>query len=148
MVKKGKKKGEDEKVVDDGRPKMTILFGSQTGTAEDFSGVLKEEAKKRGFNAKVVDMEEYNPLSLKEEELVLFVVATYGEGEPTDNAKDFFQWMNNPSSLTTPPPLSSLKYGVFGLGNRCEPLLLFFSLCPLSPSFLLFPLHLQVLFPF
>jgi NADPH-ferrihemoprotein reductase len=47
---------------------------------------------------------------------VIFVVATYGEGEPTDNARDFYEWLtdqSHPSDL-----LQNVKYTVFGLGNK------------------------------
>ena len=48
-----------------------------------------------------------------ENSLVVFCLATYGEGDPTDNAQqlhDFLQAANT--------DLSSLRYAVFGLGNK------------------------------
>ena len=76
---------------------MRVYFGSQTGTAEEFAQTLVEEGKARGFDAAVVDLEDFQeedftsaPLN---KALHMFAVATYGEGEPTDNAIDFFKWL-------------------------------------------------------
>ena len=42
----------------------------------------------------VPDLEEYSgPDQLADEKLVFFMVATYGDGEPTDNAADFYGWL-------------------------------------------------------
>jgi len=41
-------------------------------------------------------------------------MATYGEGDPTDNAKDFYEWLSN---ATNPNNLVNIKFTVFGLGN-------------------------------
>ena len=40
--------------------KIKILYGTQTGTAEDFSRTLAREAKKYHIYAKIVDMEVYD----------------------------------------------------------------------------------------
>lgn len=39
---------------------MRVIFYSQTGTAEDFSKRLAEEAENYGFAPEVVDAEEYD----------------------------------------------------------------------------------------
>lgn len=94
---------------------VKIFFGSQTGTAEDFSGTLADEASSYDFFPEVVDMEEYDEGDLENEEFAIFCLATYGEGEPTDNAKQMFDWIEDESNTTD---LSNLKYTVFGLGNK------------------------------
>jgi NADPH-ferrihemoprotein reductase len=105
------------KFVDDGRPKMLILFGSQTGTAEEYANTLAEEASRNfGFNAVPMDMVDYDPEELTEEKLVVFLIATYGEGEPTDNARDFYDWLRDSTHDKT--LLSNVKFTVFGLGNK------------------------------
>jgi len=95
---------------------MLILYGSQTGTAEEFANTLAQDAKKYGFNAVSKDMVDYEPDQLSSESLVVFLVATYGEGEPTDNARDFYEYLKN-SSLSA-DTLSGVKFTVFGLGNK------------------------------
>ena len=46
----------------------------------------------------------------------MFIVATYGEGEPTDNARDFFDWIG--STEREKEMFSNVKFTVFGLGNK------------------------------
>lgn len=40
-------------------------------------------------------------------------MATYGEGDPTDNAKDFNEWMLDEKNDNT----CNFRFCVFGLGN-------------------------------
>lgn len=94
---------------------LRIFFGSQTGTAEDFSHKLALEGKQCGFDTEVIDLEDYDSEELNNESLVIFVVATYGEGEPTDNARTFYDWLTTQAEEES---LSKVKYTVFGLGNK------------------------------
>jgi NADPH-ferrihemoprotein reductase len=82
--------------AEDDRPKALILFGTQTGTAERFSKQLKAELATRygeGNQYEVKDLEDIKGESLAKEKLVFFMMATYGDGEPTDNAADFYGWV-------------------------------------------------------
>lgn len=87
--------------IEDTRQKALILFGTQTGTAERFSKQLKSELAARygdGNRYEVLDMEEFKAEELHKEKLVFFMMATYGDGEPTDNAADFYGWLVKASS--------------------------------------------------
>jgi len=95
---------------------IKIFFGSQTGTAEEFSRKLASEAKRYKFDPIVTDLEEYDFEELATEKFVMFVVATYGEGEPTDNAREFMQQLIDPSHPSD--LLSAVQFTVFGLGNK------------------------------
>lgn len=78
-------------------PKVTLLYGTQTGTAERFAKQLKNEMVSRYGDSNhynVVDIEDYKAEEvLCNEKLVFFLMATYGDGEPTDNAADFYNWL-------------------------------------------------------
>ena len=102
-----------------------MLFGTQTGTAERFANQLSEEIGERypTVSARALDIETYDhETKLAKEELALFCVATYGDGEPTDSALSFTDWIEacvreGEKDDAYVPPLSGLKYGVFALGN-------------------------------
>jgi len=52
--------------------------------------------KSKGFNAKTIDLEEFDENSLTTSPAMsIFLMATYGEGEPTDNAGKFYRWITN-----------------------------------------------------
>jgi NADPH-ferrihemoprotein reductase len=93
-----------------------IFFGSETGTASTFANILKQEAENEGLNAQIVDLENFHPDSFLQVRLGFFMVATRGEGDPTDNAIKFTEWLTSPERSKN--TLKKLKFTIFGLGNR------------------------------
>merc|ERR1719429_171279 len=103
--------------------RMVVFYGSQTGTAEEFAGRLAKEGARYGLKGLVADpeeeeMDDLQKLSEVEEELegpclTVFMLATYGEGDPTDNAVEFNEKLTSDSL-----DLNGMKYAVFGLGNK------------------------------
>jgi NADPH-ferrihemoprotein reductase len=108
--------------------RCVIFYGSQTGTAEEYAIRLAKEAKSRfGISSLVCDPEEYDFQRLDqvpETSVVFFVVATYGEGEPTDNAQPLMEFLMDENVEFSQgregegEALKNLRYVVFGLGNR------------------------------
>lgn len=114
--------------MDDTGKNCVIFYGSQTGTAEDYASRLAKEGSQRfGLKTMVADIEDYDYENLDkfpDDKVAFFVLATYGEGEPTDNAVDFFQFLTGDDvafesgAAADDQPLSNMKYVAFGLGNN------------------------------
>ncbi|KAM4697047.1 NADPH-dependent diflavin oxidoreductase 1 [Rhinophrynus dorsalis] len=99
--------------------RMLVLFGSQTGTAEDMAERIGREARRRHFTCRVEALDDYSVASLINEPLVIFVCATTGQGDPPDNMKNFWRFIFRKSL-----PLNSLcqvDYAVLGLGDSSYP---------------------------
>lgn len=97
---------------------MVIFYGSQTGTAEEFANRIAKEANRYGMRAMTADPEEIQLETIPrvsdiEKSLLVFCLATYGEGDPTDNARGLYDWLKQGES-----DLNGLNFAVFGLGNK------------------------------
>ncbi|XP_075295426.1 NADPH-dependent diflavin oxidoreductase 1 isoform X3 [Opisthocomus hoazin] len=99
--------------------RLLVLFGSQTGTAQDTAERIGREAKRRHFQCRVEALDSYDVANLISEPLVVFVCATTGQGDPPDNMKMFWRFLfrkNLPSGS-----LCQLDYAVLGLGDSSYP---------------------------
>jgi NADPH-ferrihemoprotein reductase len=96
---------------------LVIFWGSQSGTAEGFANSLARDCHRRfRLEALVADLSDYDPETLAlvpESKFAIFIVSTYGEGDPSDNSTDFWTWLRDASGTT----LKQLRYMAFGLGN-------------------------------
>ncbi|XP_058301765.1 NADPH-dependent diflavin oxidoreductase 1 isoform X4 [Hylobates moloch] len=96
-------------------PQLLVLFGSQTGTAQDVSERLGREAQRRRLGCRVQALDSYPVVNLINEPLVIFVCATAGQGDPPDNMKNFWRFIfrkNLPSTA-----LCQMDFAVLGLGD-------------------------------
>ena len=96
--------------------RVLICFASQTGTAEGFAKTLAREGKRMGLVCSIQDIDDLQTNTILDEKMIVFIVATYGEGEPTDSAKRVYQWLFD--AERGEQELRGLKYTVFGLGDR------------------------------
>eukprot|EP00629_Pelagomonadales_sp_RCC1024_P017231 CAMPEP_0119287750 /NCGR_PEP_ID=MMETSP1329-20130426/36127_1 /TAXON_ID=114041 /ORGANISM="Genus nov. species nov., Strain RCC1024" /LENGTH=611 /DNA_ID=CAMNT_0007288523 /DNA_START=133 /DNA_END=1964 /DNA_ORIENTATION=+ len=126
LLRAGDGEPEAAKAAAPARPKypngrLQVFFGTQTGTAEGYARTLKDEARGRGFDVEVVDLEDFEEDDMADAgwraPVQLFAMATYGEGEPTDNARAFVKWCKR-SEKAGDKHLEGTKFAVFGLGNR------------------------------
>lgn len=95
--------------------RILVLYGSQTGTAQEVSERIWREAKQFHLSGPVQSMDEYPITQLLHEQYVVFVCSTTGQGEEPDNMKTFWKFLlrkNLPANS-----LQSLKFAVLGLGD-------------------------------
>lgn len=92
---------------------LTVVFASQTGTAERLAKKAAKLAGKRGFAPTVLDVAQASVEKLSQENAVLVVSSTYGEGEPPDSAKSLYTALQSASGT----PFSKLRYSLCALGD-------------------------------
>ncbi|KAM5298753.1 NADPH-dependent diflavin oxidoreductase 1 isoform 3-T3 [Ctenodactylus gundi] len=123
-------------------PQLLVLFGSQTGTAEDVAERLGREARRRRLRCRVLALDSYSVADLIREPLVIFVCATTGQGDPPDNMKNFWRFIFRKKLPST--SLCQLDFAVLGLGDSSYanlPSKFILQLLPEAPSTSLQELH-------
>lgn len=104
--------------------RCVVFYGSETGTAEEYAKRLVQEGKSwYGLDTLLADPSEFDFDNLDQvpsSKAVIFVLATAGEGDPTENATEFFNFVTAKSaefSQYQSPALGNLRFAAFGLGN-------------------------------
>ncbi|KAM5184780.1 NADPH-dependent diflavin oxidoreductase 1 isoform 2-T2 [Callospermophilus lateralis] len=94
---------------------LLVLFGSQTGTAQDVAERVGREARRRRLGCRVQALDSYAVVDLIREPLVVFVCATTGQGDPPDNMKNFWRFIFRKNLPST--SLCQMDFAVLGLGD-------------------------------
>lgn len=92
---------------------IAIFFATQTGNAQECAEWLHDDLKKRNHPVHLKNLAETKAEELKTVQIALFVVSTFGEGDPPDDAVDFHAELEGMPAGS----LTGLKYAVFALGD-------------------------------
>lgn len=95
--------------------KLKILYGSQTGNAEDLAKRVGYIAKQKGYRVLVKPMDDFPLKLLTKQHVILFVCSTTGHGQEPENMKNFFNFIRRrdlPLGC-----LNAIKFAVYGLGD-------------------------------
>jgi sulfite reductase (NADPH) flavoprotein alpha-component len=98
-------------------PRLTVLYGSQTGNAKRTAEALAAAAEAAGFAVRLLRADAYATRELKDERLLWVVISTQGEGEPPEDSLGFVEFLLSRRA----PKLPELKYAVLGLGDSSYP---------------------------
>ncbi|KAL2173842.1 uncharacterized protein P884DRAFT_86842 [Thermothelomyces heterothallicus CBS 202.75] len=111
--------GESERAVQpaviEGRS-MAVLYGSETGNAEDIAGELAKTAERLHFQTTVDEMDSFKLADLLRTSLVVFVTSTTGQGDMPKNTLKFWKNLRR-EKLNNTNCLRSLRFTIFGLGD-------------------------------
>ena len=92
---------------------LLILFGSQSGNAEDLASKAAKQSKQLGLSPTVKGMDEIQLSELPAFQRVLIYCSTWGEGEQPDNAEDLWQ----AASADGAPSMQGCHFAVCALGD-------------------------------
>lgn len=90
-----------------------VIYASQTGFAEQVAWRTAQSLQQANIPAQVISMDQLGIDQLKTASTALFVVSTYGQGEPPDHARAFAK-----KYLKQPVDSSQLSYAVLALGDK------------------------------
>ncbi|GAA3543402.1 flavodoxin domain-containing protein [Zobellella aerophila] len=91
--------------------KIITLFGTETGNAEMVADDIVE-ALASDFEACAHDMADFDIHDIRQEDVLLLVCSTYGNGELPNSAQPLFDML-----VSEQPELSQLRFATFGLGD-------------------------------
>lgn len=96
---------------------MLVLYGSETGTAEEMAERVANIASKKGMHGEVVlkAMNESSLTELTQTKVAIFICSTTGNGEAPRNMQHF--WRELLQRNLSSDCLAGLKFAVFGLGD-------------------------------
>jgi NADPH-ferrihemoprotein reductase len=103
----------------EGKYHCVIFWGSQSGTSERLAEILGRECLAHfGISALVADISDYDAESISRIQpthFAIFILSTYGEGDPSDNTAGLWEYLKQAMNKKT--RLENLRYFTFGLGN-------------------------------
>ncbi|WP_069160586.1 bifunctional nitrate reductase/sulfite reductase flavoprotein subunit alpha [Nocardia altamirensis] len=89
---------------------VTVLWASQTGTAEELAAATAARLTECGFAPRLLDMDSCTLDGLSGD--VLVITSTFGDGGPPDNGTDFWERLEAGAVR-----LTGMRYAVFALGD-------------------------------
>jgi sulfite reductase (NADPH) flavoprotein alpha-component len=93
-------------------PPLLVAFASQTGTAQALAWETARSLHTAGVPVRVTELSAIAAEDLRAAQRVLFLVSTYGEGDPPDNAALFARRL-----MGERLPLPDLHYGLLAMGD-------------------------------
>ncbi len=94
-------------------PPLTVIYASQTGTAESLAKKLAKAAKAKGRPARAIDVETLDLDTLAGLGDIAVVASTHGEGDPPDPAMRFTDMLKAAEAT----PLAGVRFAVLALGD-------------------------------
>ncbi len=95
------------------RPRVTLLWASQTGNAESLVEEHATALAQAGFDLRTACMADVALESLAHTTYLLLISSTFGDGDAPDNGQELWRALSAADAL----PLAPLRYAVLALGD-------------------------------
>ncbi|MEV0673176.1 cytochrome P450 [Mycobacterium sp. NPDC050441] len=92
--------------------KVTVLHGSNLGNCRALAQQLADEATDLGYQTTVAALDEAAG-ALPDAGALVVIAASYN-GQPTDDARRFVEWLDDPGTQAQP----AIPYAILGVGDR------------------------------
>lgn len=96
------------------RPKVVLLWASQTGNIESLTERYATSLMNAGAEIRMACMADYAVGDLSRADYVLLMASTFGDGDPPDNGAGFWKALQ---ACESPLP-DSMRYAVLAFGDR------------------------------
>ncbi|KAI5198668.1 hypothetical protein AUEXF2481DRAFT_46522 [Aureobasidium subglaciale EXF-2481] len=96
-----------------------ILYGSETGNAQDVAQEIARLTERLRFDTTVIDLDSIELRDLLKHTIIIVAISTTGQGEFPQNARSF--WKVLLSSQLRPGVLRRVNFTTFGLGDSSYP---------------------------
>jgi sulfite reductase (NADPH) flavoprotein alpha-component len=92
---------------------INIVYASESGNSEKLANDLAKTARKNGLKPNVIDMADLDAAALTSAKRLVFIAATWGEGEPPARATRAYNELMGDAA----PRLDGVEFGVLALGD-------------------------------
>lgn len=96
---------------------ITVLSASQTGNARRVAEALLRQLDGLGLNARLYGAADYKSKQLAQEDILVLIASTQGEGEPPEEAIPLYKFLFGKKA----PDLNQLHFAVLALGDSSYP---------------------------
>jgi sulfite reductase (NADPH) flavoprotein alpha-component len=92
---------------------ITIVYASESGNCEKLANDFAKAARKNGLKPNIIDMADLELATLGKAKRLVFIAATWGEGEPPARAVRAYNELMGEGA----PRLDGVEFGVLALGD-------------------------------
>ncbi len=92
---------------------LLLIFGTETGNAEELAEDVGHLSRNLDFNPKVLDMEDISLKDISSSKRLIVVCSTWGEGEQPVNAQDLYNSVEGSDDHC----LEGVNFAVIALGD-------------------------------
>ena len=96
-----------------GDRKLLLIFGTETGNAEELAEDTARMAAKYDLQSSVIDMADITPDDISGSKRLIVFCSTWGEGEQPDNAQNLYDAVSESEDSI----MDGVNFGVLALGD-------------------------------